>query len=58
MMRSPRTACSPAITAAYAPTPGTTRPSQASAASKSAVTSTSAPVRRSALVAEAMFPEP
>ena len=44
--------------AANAPTPGTTRPSQSSAASGSAVTVTVAPTRASARSAERRFPEP
>ncbi len=44
--------------AANAPTPGTTRPSALSAASKSAVTSVSAPARSRARCAERMFPDP
>ena len=44
--------------AAKAPTPGTTRPSAASAASRSAVTVTSAPARATARSAERRLPEP
>ncbi len=58
MMRSPRTAFSPAMHAANAPTPGTTRPSAASATCGSAVTSTCTPVRATARVAECRLPEP
>ena len=58
MIRWPRTADSPAMHASYAPTPGTTRPSAFRAVSKSEVTSTDAPVRRSARSAEARLPDP
>ena len=44
--------------AANAPTPGTTRPSAASAAGPAAVTLTSAPTRCSARWAERRLPEP
>ncbi len=44
--------------AANAPTPGTTSPSAFNAASRSAVTVTSAPVAASARSAERRFPEP
>ena len=52
------TARSPAMQAANAPTPGTASPSQFSAASGSAVTSTRAPTRSSARCAERRFPDP
>ena len=52
------TARMPAMHAANAPTPGTTRPSHSSAASRSAVTMTSAPARSRARSAERMLPEP
>ena len=55
---SPPTARSPAMQAANAPTPGTASPSQSSAASASAVTSTCAPTRSSARCAERRFPDP
>jgi len=58
MILAPRTAANPAMHAAYAPTPGTTRPSARKAVSKSALTSTSAPVRRSARSADARLPDP
>ena len=44
--------------AAYAPTPGTTSPSAASASSRSAVTTTSAPVRAIARSADLRLPDP
>ena len=44
--------------AAYAPTPGTTRPGAASATSGSEVTTTSTPVRATARSAERRLPEP
>ena len=56
--RGPCTARSPAMHAANAPTPGTTRPSRSSAASRSAVTVTSAPARASARSADRRLPEP
>ena len=52
------TASSPAITAANAPTPGTTKPSAATAAAGSAVSSTSAPARSNARTAERTLPDP
>ena len=55
---SPPTAVNPDMQAANAPTPGTTSPSAASAAERSAVTVTSAPVRASARSAERRLPEP
>ena len=58
MIRGPPTAVSPAMHAANAPTPGTTRPSQSSAAAASAVTVTSAPTRRRARSAERRLPDP
>ena len=58
MITSPRIARSPAMQAANAPTPGTTSPSQFSAASASAVTVTSAPARCNARWAERRLPEP
>ena len=48
----------PAMQAAYAPTPGTTRPSHPRAAARSAVTVTSAPTRASARCAERRLPDP
>ena len=44
--------------AAYAPTPGTTRPSAASAVSKSPVRVTVAPARSTARTTERTLPEP
>ncbi len=44
--------------AANAPTPGTTSPSAASAALRSAVSSTDAPARSSARTADRRFPDP
>ena len=44
--------------AAKAPTPGTTSPSAAIAASKSEVTVTSAPTASSARAADLRFPDP
>ena len=58
MSWSPSTRRSPAMHAANAPTPGTTRPSAASAAGPAAVTLTSAPTRCSARWAERRLPEP
>ena len=48
----------PAMQAAYAPTPGTTRPSADRVWSRSAVTVTSAPARASARSADRRFPDP
>ena len=48
----------PAMHAANAPTPGTTRPSHDAAASNEGVTVTEAPVRASARSAERRLPEP
>jgi hypothetical protein len=58
MIRSPLIARSPRMHAAYAPTPGTTSPSAASAASKSLVRVTVAPARSTARTAERRLPEP
>lgn len=58
MIWSPRTDRSPAMHAANAPTPGTTSPSAARAASQSAVTVTSPPARATARSAERRFPDP
>jgi hypothetical protein len=58
MIQSPRTARSPDMHAAKAPTPGTTNPSAFSAASASAVTVTSAPARLNARCADRKFPDP
>ncbi len=55
---APSTASSPSMQAAKAPTPGTTRPSAARAASASAVTVTRAPLAATARSAERMLPEP
>ena len=55
---SPPTATSPRMHAAKAPTPGTTRPAAFKAISRSAVTTTSAPLRSKALCADLKFPEP
>ena len=55
---SPPTASNPAMQAANAPTPGTTSPSAARAASRSAVTVTAVPARASARSAERRLPEP
>src|SRR3954464_9854784 len=48
----------PAMQAAYAPTPGTTRPSAAAAAARSLVTVTSTPGRATARSAERKLPDP
>ena len=58
MIRSPLIARSPAMQAAYAPTPGTTRPSAARAVSKSLVSVTEAPARSTARTTERRLPEP
>ena len=58
MTLGPRTALSPAMQAAKAPTPGTTRPSASRAACGSALTVTWAPVRARARSAERRLPEP
>ncbi len=58
MIRSPLTARRPAMHAAYAPTPGTSRPSAARQVSKSEVSSTSAPARSTARTTERRLPEP
>ena len=56
--RSPRIRRSPAMHAANAPTPGTTRPSASCARPRSGVSVTSAPARSSARTAERRFPDP
>ena len=58
MIRSPRIARSPRMHASNAPTPGTSRPSAAIAASRSPVSSTDAPARSTARTAERRLPEP
>ena len=58
MILSPLIFRRPVMHASNAPTPGTTSPSAFSAASLSAVTSTSAPTRCSARWADRRLPEP